>query len=123
VVNRQPNTGLVADMGVEGVQKELKIISTRASAPRIVDVEFNDVGFVYSHDAHHPMAWGLAPVQGKTSVVYDNLARLDLYENNRVFIIGPNNRELAAITFGNPSDAEGWCDLVLSLKASYLESR
>lgn len=121
LVQRQPNTGLVDELGAGEARKQLKITSSRARDPQIVNVEFDDVGFIYTYNHLAPMT--LIPIQAKMSVLYDNLERLDLYENARVFLIGTGGHEMSAITFGSLGDAERWVDLVLSLKHDYLNNR
>lgn len=118
VVPRSPNTGLVSELGLEETQKEVMVISARARDPQISEVEFNDVGFVYSYSALAPMT--LIPTQGKHSVIWQNMTRLDLYENNKVFVIGQGDRVTSQILFNDMSDAERWQDLVMSLQAHAL---
>lgn len=121
LVPHQANTGLVDELGADEARKKFRVVSARARDPQIVEVEFNDVGFVYVYNSLAPMT--LIPMQGKMSVLYDNLERLDLYENNRVFLIGSGGHEMASITFGSLGDAEEWVDLTLSFQQDYLNNQ
>jgi hypothetical protein len=127
VVPRTHEAGLVEELGIEAAQHELAEVSFRAIERPVLEVTFNDVGFIYEWES--PGEAGYAVGQGPlpaprrhVAVVFANLVRLELYENHVVYVISKGERFEGKIRFQRARDAERWCDLVNSLWHHSLDS-
>lgn len=117
VVPYTPNTGVIEDRGYEGAQQMFGEVVTRCRAPRIADGKIDESKFEVNIQGHHGWGWYAGVVQGgPMSIYHNNLGRLDVYENNKVFVISTDERKLAEFLFADQSDAFLFCDLIYSFK-------
>ena len=52
---------------------------------------------------------------------FANIARIDLYSNNAVFVVDRNDRVVSKVAFGNPTDARSFIDVLSFYRARRLQ--
>lgn len=83
-----PNTTLLESLERGQVEQELyDLLTSRTQSPQIFQVELNSAGFTYRYAGGVYVGWG-ATYQGEgvVRILYDEVARIDLYENNKAFL-------------------------------------
>lgn len=121
VVPYAPRTTLIADQGLQDVKRLLFEVSTRALNPHITVVDANEEFFCYGWTETF-LGPFYTPVTAshKNTIFYVNVSRIEIYENNNVFIWGPGDQRVDKILFGSLEDAKLFADCLTSLKATRL---
>jgi hypothetical protein len=117
VVPRQPNTKAVEELGADTAKQRLQEVMTRSVDPRIVGVTVADDSVRYRWDQPIQGWYGVpaGSVQNETQIFFRNIDRMEVYENNKVFVYGPAGR-IDQILFGNQADAFQFHDLLESFR-------
>jgi hypothetical protein len=117
VVPRQPNTKAVEELGADAAKQRLQEVMARAVDPRIAIVTVADDSVRYRWDQPIQGWYGVpaGSVQNETQILYRNIDRMEVYENNKVFVYGPAGR-IDQILFGNQADAFQFHDLLESFR-------
>jgi hypothetical protein len=117
VVPRQPNTKAVEELGVDAAKQRLQEVLTRAVDPRIAVVAVADDSLRYKWDQPIQGWYGVpaGSVQNETQIFFRNIARMEVYENNKVFVYGPGGR-IDQILFPSQADAFQFHDLLESFR-------
>ena len=117
VVPRQPNTKAVEELGADTAKQRLQEVMTRAVDPRIAVVTVADDSLRYRWDQPIQGWYGVpaGSVQNETQIFFRNIDRMEVYENNKVFVYGPAGR-IDQILFGNQQDAFQFHDLLESFR-------
>jgi len=115
VVPRQPNTKAVEELGVDAAKQRLQEVLTRAVEPRIAVVAVADDSLRYKWDQPIQGWYGVpaGSVQNETQIFFRNIERMEVYENNKVFVYGPGGR-IDQILFSSQADAFQFHDLLES---------
>ena len=113
-----PKTTLVEELGWEPAQQRFGELMTRCRSPRIADATIDDKKFELTLQGGHAgwwWGWGGAP-GGKPVIYHNNIGKLDIYENNKVFVLGPDNRRMTEFLFAGQEDCFLFADLVWSFR-------
>lgn len=119
VVPYTPKTSLIDDLGYEEAQTRFGQVMTRCRAPKVNDGKIDEKKFEVDTPAHYGGGWGWygGHHQGGNAAFYhSNVGRLDVYENNKVFVIGTDEKKLAEFLFADQPDAFLFCDLIYSFR-------
>ncbi len=109
----QPNERLVQQLGLQRAEARFDEVVVRALDPPVDSVEVSDDGFTCVVQ----VGWPVPVFLKEKTYHFANIARVDLYENNKAFLIDYAGRELGIFLFGNPLDAQAFADLVMAFKA------
>ena len=117
VVPRQPNTKAVEELGADAAKRRLEEVMTRAIEPRIAVVAVADDSLRYKWDQPIQGWYGVpaGSVQNETQIFFRNIDKLEVYENNKVFVYGPGGR-IDQILFPSQADAFQFHDLLESFR-------
>ncbi|MGE0708533.1 MAG: hypothetical protein AB7N76_23120 [Planctomycetota bacterium] len=114
-----PNGGLVEELGEEQAVLEFRdLLTARLQSPAIVAVEVTDKAFIYRYVGAHTFYWGALAVGDATlRILFDTIARVDLYENHKAFMIdGGEQRVGHELLFHTMDDARRFADFIASFK-------
>lgn len=119
VVPHQPDTTLVAKGGIEDVKKRITEVLNRAVQPHVTSVEVTPDSLKYSwSQAIMGPFFAVQTLPGMVQILYSNIARVEVYDNNKVFVWAPGDARREELLFANLDDAKLFADLLLSLKAA-----
>lgn len=109
----------VARLGVEAAQKELSDILYSAAAPQVTAVEFTDdmVKISYNQPVFGPYGVVVSATPLSYPLTYHRIQRIEVYENNKIFIYGPSGTVEREILFNTLEDARRCAQLLLAFKA------
>lgn len=111
----EPNTGLVDQLGYEAAARELGDVLVRSRNPVVTDVEVAPDAFSFVTAG---VVWGWWGVIGNRRVIpFADVGRIDIYENDRAFMIDVRGRERGSFDFNARADSLRFADLVLSFHA------
>lgn len=117
VVPYTPKTSLIEELGYEGAQDRFAVLMNGARSPRIGTASIDTKKFEFELSGGHAGWWWGWGQPGSHPVVYlENIGRLDIYENNKVFVIAPDERKMTEFLFGSQGDCFVFADLVYSFK-------
>jgi hypothetical protein len=109
VVPYQPDEGLVGEIGPKRARQILEETLLRALTPRILDAH------VTNKFMHYRYQVGLTSFDAR--VYFQNVGRVEIFDNNYVFLRTAGEVVLAQILFANDGDAKTFADLVTSFRA------
>ena len=124
VVPRQPNLKVVEEVGAEDAKKRLGEVMTRSADPRISVVDATDDGVRYRWDQVIQGWYGIpaGTVQNETQIFFKNIEKIEVYENNNVFVYGPGGR-IDKVLFSAQQDAFLFHDLLESFRARAMNAK
>ena len=116
-----PNEGLVEKNNVEAGGSRLEETLSRAIAPQIASAEVTAETLRYEWTQTY-LGPFYQPVttQHSAQIFFKNIARIELYENHKVFVWENNNRHYE-IQFPGPEDAKEFADRVMSFRRNAIE--
>ena len=119
VVPYTPKTSLIEEMGYKDAQGRFGELMTRARSPRIGDATIDSKKFEFSLVGGHAGGWwwGWGAPGARPVIYHNNIGRLDVYENNKVFVLGPDERKMTEFLFSSQQDCFLFADLVWSFKS------
>lgn len=119
VVSYQPNDRLVVDLGVEQARKRLQETLSRSINPRVIEVQVTQefVNYRYQQPILGPFGAQVGVTMAENRVHFQNVSRVEVFENNVVFLRAANEIILAQLIFANQDDAKTFADLILSFRA------
>jgi hypothetical protein len=115
----QPRDQVLDGLGAPEQERKFSEALTRAVKPRITGVQVDLNRYAYQAEVTVHGAYGI-PVGSAgraVSVYFANVERVDVYENNAVFVVGTNGRVVDKVVFGTPEDARAFADVVASYRA------
>ena len=119
----QPRNDVLTGLDAEAQRRAFAESLSRAIKPRIGGVWLSDDGFTFDYQRIVRDGFGIpvaAVSEHDVGIYFANIAQLDLYTNNAVFIVGTNGQVLFKVVFGSRSDAESFIDTASALKARRL---
>ncbi len=119
VVPYQPNERLVVNLGVEQARKRLEETLMRSINPRVIDVQVAQefVNYRYQQPILGPYGIQVGMTMAENRVYFLNVSRVEVFENNVVFLRAANEIILAQLIFAKQEDAKTFADLILSFRA------
>ncbi|HSD51363.1 MAG TPA: hypothetical protein VLG48_08145 [Candidatus Methylomirabilis sp.] len=119
VVSYQPNERLVVDLGVEQARKRLQETLSRSINPRVIEVQVAQefVNYRYQQPILGPYGIQVGMTMAENRVHFQNVSRVEVFENNVVFLRAANEVILAQVIFASQEDAKTFADLILSFRA------
>ena len=118
-VTYQPRHTLVQELGQDAAQRQLRDVLLRATFPKVTVVSFTeDAVIIKSQQSHLGVFYQTVTQQMEDALYFANVERLELYENNYVFIYYGSDRLQMKIRFPTREDAQTFADLVWSLRAA-----
>lgn len=113
-----PNGGLIEELGEErAVEDFTDLMTGSVRAPGVVEVEVTDKAFIYRYTGANPWAWGAAWGEATVRVLFDTVARVDIYENNKTFTYDSGEQPLChEFVFRTLADAKLYADFLASFK-------
>ena len=123
VVPYQPNEGLVAAKGAPEVSKTCAEVMNRAVDPHVtaIDVTEEFIRYAWIQSSMGPF-YTTINTPAENRIYYVNVARVELYKNNNVYVWAPADSRVDKILFSNPEDAKLFLDCLLSLKSAHKKS-
>ncbi|MBI4612287.1 MAG: hypothetical protein HY720_01630 [Planctomycetes bacterium] len=121
-----PQLDAVDRQGPPKAMEELVAVVQRVLLPRVIaeSVKATEEHLVYDYvpEWHYYWYW-FAIDTGPKTIAWAVLDRIDLYDNNRVFMYGAGGYELGWLHFHSREDAMTFIDLALSLAARWKAAR
>lgn len=113
-----PNGGLIEELGEERAIEDFTDLMTGAvRQPGVIEVEVTDKAFIYRYTGANPWAWGAAWGEATVRVLFDTVARIDIYENNKAFTYDSGEQPLChEFVFRSLADAKLYADFLTSFK-------
>jgi len=119
VVPYQPRSALVAEQGLPEVKRLLSEVTRRAINPHITTVDVQDDFLWYSWTETYPGPFYVPVTTSHQNQIYfANIGRIELYENNNVYVWGPGDSRRDMVLFADANDAKLFIDCLNSLKAA-----
>lgn len=119
VVQYAPNEGLVQTKGVEDVRKQLGEVMNRSVNPHVTATEVTDEYLQYNWSEAYMGAWyQQVTTSHQNRIYFANLSRVEIYENNNVYLWWPNDQRVDKLLFASMEDAKLFVDCVSSLRAA-----
>lgn len=119
LVPHEANTNLVQDSGVEAVTQRMTTLLKSAQAPVFSNVEVDQEMMRLQLANYGAWGWGWGyggnPMQG-VSIPYRAITKVDLYENNKVFLYMANGGSTIEILFPDMGYATEFVDHVASMQ-------
>ncbi len=117
VVPHEPNVSLVDARGLAEVRGLTSEVLTRASNRPITIVDITESYLQYSwNESYLGPFYNVITAHNENRIYFANVARVEIYENNNVFIWGPRDQRVDKILFLNAEDARLFTDCLLSLR-------
>ncbi len=105
----------LSDLGTFDARRELEETIARARSPRILSAHVDEFSFAWYFQG--VVRGRRERYQNYVKIYYRNVAKIDLYENNYVYLWGQSDQYLTKILFHTPEDARRFIDLIESLTA------
>lgn len=119
LVPHSPNTRLVEELGADAAESKFAEILNRSTQPRYQGTEVSEDSFKTSQTGVVMGAWYQTHhVTNQIQIYFNNISRVEVYENNAVFVRGVGDVVLLRAAFTNLEDATMLADLIESFKAS-----
>ncbi len=119
LVPHQPNTQLIEELGEAAAVSKFAETLNRSTQPNYQGTEVlkdsfktNQTGVVMGawYQSHH--------ISNLIQIYFNNISRVEVYENNVVFVRGTADQVLLRATFNQMQDATTLADLIESFKAN-----
>ena len=118
-IQYQPNDRLVDDLGVQQSRQRLQDTLVRSVNPQIIDVETTEDAVLYRY--RQPIYGPYWSVLGYNTVenriFFNNLGRVDLFENGVVLVRAQAEHLIAQFVFSDTNDSKTLADLLMSFHA------
>ena len=113
-----PKGGLIEELGEErAIEDFTDLMTGSVRAPGVIEVEVTDKAFIYRYTGANPWAWGAAWGEATVRVLFDTVARIDIYENNKAFTYDAGEQPLChEFVFRTLADAKLYADFLTSFK-------
>ncbi len=113
------NTGLADSLGTEEAKRRLSQVLQRAQTPRVTNVRATDDYVQYFWETLAPETAIIDPlyVANVAEIHYGTVTKVEVYDNNWVFVWGPLREHVDKVLFGTADDARTFADLVSSFRA------
>lgn len=114
----QPQQGVLAEVDTSEARSRLRETLGRAIEPPVlwVDVDDDSVRYRYKDVIHGPFGIPTGSVERTQEVFFVNVRRVELYDNNWVYLYGVDQRLIAKVCFDTERDARSYADLVSSFR-------
>jgi hypothetical protein len=117
VVPHAPDLALVERLGPAEANHRLDRLAIRSVDPPLRSARVEDGYFVYTVEWVVVFAFPEA-----RKVALERIARVDVYENSVVYVMGHHEREIQRFLFQTVDDGEEFADLVMSFREAHLEA-
>ncbi len=120
VQDYQPKTNMIQEMEIKDAQRQLRDILLRATFPKVTSVSFTEDAIkIKSQQSHLGFFYQTVTNQLENDLYFSLLDRMQIYENNFVFIYGSGNRLQMKILFPTKEEAQTFMDLLWSLRSAH----
>src|SRR5262249_21560636 len=109
----QPNTAMIDTIGMPQAQVRMRETLLRSVNPAIQSVDITEDFLRYR----------LNVAIYEFQLFFGNVSRVEIYDNNFVFIRGHGDQIMAQIFFATAEEAKTFADLLMSFRDNYLRSK
>ncbi len=117
-VDYAPSGAVLDEIGPHEAERQLGEVLGRAIEPRAASVTVGDSSYmiVWNETIHGMYGIPMGSRQRTVEVHFANVSKLQLYENNNVFVHGHDGGVRQKVQFSSRSDATLFIDLVWALR-------
>jgi hypothetical protein len=125
----QPDVSMAHKLGVEEARQRLRETLLRSVEPQVIEVSVTNEGLSYRYKEVRrvrgvipfgPLGWGDSQ---EKLLAFTNVSKVDVFDNNVVYVRGAGGQVIAQIACASPQDARAFADLLMSLRTQYLQER
>jgi hypothetical protein len=122
LLDYRPDEGLVSSLGPEEAKRKFSETLSLAFDPHVTGSEITDDYYRYQWQQNIYGAYGIpmGSVPGANQVFFNNVEKVEVYQNNKVFVYERGGRLKDQILFSTVDDAKRFADLVMSFRARRL---
>src|SRR5262245_22395520 len=97
-----PNESLVQSLGVDKARQDLEIVLARSVEPKVTSSEVTDdyLDYRWTQTALGPFYQTISSTV-EARIYFENLSRIEVYENHNVFLWAPGDSRVDKVRFAN----------------------
>ena len=117
VVPHAPSLSMVEQLGPAEANQRLDRLAVRCVDPPLRGARVEDGSFIYA------VEWVVVfAFEADRRIALERLARVDVYENCVVYVMGHHGTELQRFIFPTIDDGKEFADLLMSFREEHLEA-